>query len=177
MFVFSLKGKSVKLVGIAVAACAAIAISLVLLPDYDTSGTAYVSTVTNENISFKGIKTEQDRLDFISGFGIEVNAQPIEEFTTKIPKEFDSVYSEYNNIQMSQGLDLAKYKGKKVTRYTYEVTNYPADSSGEAPNVFLNLILYKDRVIAGDLSSSDSGGFVRSFCDFSMTQIQAQTQQ
>lgn len=170
MFVFSLKGKSIKLAGIAAAACVAIAVCLFLLPDYETAGTAYVSAVTNETISFKGIKTAEDRLEFIHSFGIEVNAEPIEEFTTKIPKEFDSVYAEYNSIQMSQGLDLSKYKGKKITRYTYEVTNYPKDASGEPKTVYLNLILYKDRVVGGDLSSSDAGGFVRTFCDFNPAQ-------
>lgn len=166
MFVFSLKGKSLKLAGAAAAACAAIAAALFLLPDYDTAGTAYVSAVTNEAISFKGIKTPEDRLDFIESFGIAVNPEPIEEVVTKIPKEFDAVYHEYNRIQLSQGLDLSKYRGKKITRYTYGVTNYPKDASGAPENVYLNLIVYKNRVIAGDLSSSDGGGFVRSFCDF-----------
>lgn len=166
MFVFSLKSKSIKYVGAAIAACAILAVSLVALPAYETTGTAYVSAVTNAPVNFNGIKTEQDRLLFIHGFGIEVDPQPVEEFTTNIPKSFDSVYEEYNNIQKAQGLDLSKYKGKKVTRYTYSVTNYPKDTSGEPSQVYLNLIVYKKRVIGGDISSPDGGGFVRTFCDF-----------
>jgi len=166
MFVFSLSGKKLKLAGLAVATCFVVALSIFLLPDYDNRGTAYVSAVTNEKISFGGIKTEQDRLDFISAFGLSVLGEPVEVVETKIPKDFDAVYNEYNSIQMAQGLDLAKYKGKKVKRYTYEVSNYPKDANGFPTQVFLNLVIYKNKVIAGDLSSSDGEGFVRTFCDF-----------
>lgn len=169
MFVFSLKGKSLKFAATAVLACAAAVVSLIVLPDHDNSGTAYVSAITSETISFSGIKTSEDRLGFINSFGIEVTPEPIEEVSGKIPKVFDAVYNEYNNIQKAQGLDLEKYKGKKISRYTYEVTNYPKDSNGSPTQVFLNLILYKNRVIAGDISSSEAGGFVRTFCDFAVT--------
>ena len=169
MFVFSLNGKSVKLAGICAVACVAIAATVFLLPEKDTVGTAYVSAITNEAISFKGIKTEKDRLDFISDFGIEVGEMPVEELETKLQKKYDAVYEEYNSIQLAQGLDLSKYKGKKIIRYTYEVMNYPKDQSGSPQNVYLNLIQYKDRIIAGDIASSDSGGFVRTFCDLSLT--------
>lgn len=174
MFVCSLKGKSVKLVGIGALLCAAVVLCLCLLPDYNTSGTAYVSAVTNETISFSGIKTPQDRLDFIQKFGIEVLPEPIEEFKTRVPKEFDSVYLEYNTVQTAQGLDLTAYHGKKVTRYTYKMTNYPPKSENEPYEaVYLNLIQYKDKVIGGDISSSEHGGFVRTFCDFSPAQSAA----
>lgn len=166
MFVFSLSGKKIKLAGIAVFACVAVAFSVFILPDYDNTGTAYVSAVSNEKISFGGIKTHEDILDFISAFGIAVEKEAVEVVDTKIPKEFDAVYTEYNNIQMAQGLDVSKYRGKKVKRYTFEVTNYPKDQNGKPSQVFLNLVIYKNKVIAGDISSPDCGGFVRTFCDF-----------
>ena len=169
MFICSLNGKSVKLAGVAVLSCIAIAATVFLLPEKEMTGTAYVSAVTNEAISFNGIRNSEDRLSFISDFGIEVSAEPIEELETKLPKKFDAVYEEYNAIQLAQGLDLSKYRGKKIVRYTYEVMNYPKDSSGVPEKVYLNLIQYKDKIIAGDIASSDGGGFVRTFCDFSVT--------
>ena len=63
----------------------------------------------------------------------------------------------YNEIQKTQGLDLSRYRKKKVTRYTYEVTNYP-DYAG---TVYANLIVYRGRIVAADLSSADPSGFVR----------------
>ena len=166
MFVFSLNGRSVKLAGLCAVACVAIAATVFLLPEKEMTGTAYVSAVTNESISFTGIKTEEDRQHFIADFGIEVSSQPIEELVSQLPKRFDAVYEEYNTIQQAQGLDLSKYNGKKITRYTYKMENYPKDEKGIPENVYLNLIQYKDRIIAGDIASSEAGGFVRTFCDF-----------
>ena len=73
-----------------------------------------------------------------------------------MPEEFDRVMQGYNEIQKTQGLDLSRYRKKKVTRYTYEVTNYP-DYEG---TVYANLIVYRGRIIAADLSSADPLGFV-----------------
>ena len=167
MFVCSLKGKSIKTAGVIMLSVIVIAILICIIPDYDTSTSAYVEASTNENISFKGIKTNEDRLAFINKFGINVSAEPIEEYTTTIPNNFDSVYTSYNAIQKAQGLDLSKYKGKKITRYTYEITNYPHNAQGEpSGKVFLNIIMCKNRVIGGDIASSEMGGFVKTFTDF-----------
>jgi hypothetical protein len=65
----------------------------------------------------------------------------------------------YNEVQKQQGLDLEKYKGKDVIRYTYEITNYP----GEEGKVLANLIVYKNRVIGGDICSADVNGFIHGF--------------
>jgi len=79
--------------------------------------------------------------------------------TMKIPREFDRVMSTYNELQKRQGLDLTKYKGREVTRYSYNVTNYP----GYEGKVTANVIVYKSRVIGGDVSSSDVEGFIGTF--------------
>ena len=74
----------------------------------------------------------------------------------QIPAEFDSVLDRYNSLQMDQGLDLSKYKRKTLTRYTYQVTNYP-DYEG---TVYANLLVYRNKVVAGDLCSASADGFV-----------------
>ena len=43
-----------------------------------------------------------------------------------------------------------------MTKYSYKVTNFP-----EEGEVIANLLIYKDRVIAADLSSTELGGFIR----------------
>ena len=65
----------------------------------------------------------------------------------------------YNELQRNQGLDLSKYRGREVKRYTYKVKNFP-DYSG---TVMANVIIYKNRVIGGDLCSSDVTGFICGF--------------
>ena len=62
----------------------------------------------------------------------------------------------YNEIQKDQGLDLSKYAKKKVTRYTYTLKDYN-EYDGE---VYVNLLVYRGRVIGCDVSSADPEGFV-----------------
>ena len=77
----------------------------------------------------------------------------------QIPKEFDDVFTNYNAIQKTQGCNLEKYAGKRCKRYTYVVTNYP----GQTDNVRANILVYKDRVIGGDVCSLELGGFMHGF--------------
>ena len=62
-------------------------------------------------------------------------------------------------MQQLQGLDLSDYKRKSVTRYTYLITNYP-NYEGK---VYANLLIYKDRVVGGDVCSADVNGFIHGF--------------
>ena len=109
--------------------------------------------------SYDKIKTSDDIVSFLSQFGWEVDGTPLEEVKIRIPMEFDKVMNSYNELQRGQGLDLSKYRGKEVTRYTFRVKNYP-DYDGE---VMANVIIYKTRVIGGDLCSSDVRGFICGF--------------
>ena len=76
-----------------------------------------------------------------------------------VPDEFDKVYAAYNELQKAQGLNLTKYRGKDVTRYTMTIANYP----GYAGTVYANVLVYRNRVIGGDICSADVAGFVHGF--------------
>jgi hypothetical protein len=88
-----------------------------------------------------------------------VLSEPKETVEVTIPSEFDKIFTGYNEIQRRQGLDLSDYKKKKVMRYTYEVTNY----EGETGTVYANLLVYRNRVIGGDICSADVKGFIHGF--------------
>ena len=107
-------------------------------------------------VDFGGVKTNEDRIAFISQFGIEVSGDPKEEITFRIPDKLEGVLAGYNELQKMQGLDLSKYKNKKVTRYTYEIDGY-GDYTGP---VCVNLIVFRNRIIACDVSSADPSGFI-----------------
>ena len=47
-----------------------------------------------------------------------------------LPEEFDETYTQYLELQAGQGFDLEAYRGKRVKRYTYEITNYPTGEQG-----------------------------------------------
>ncbi|MCI6907854.1 MAG: DUF4830 domain-containing protein [Clostridiaceae bacterium] len=126
------------------------------LKTHDAAGTA---ALTVSEVSFKNIRDNGDRIAFLNAFGWEVGADPVAIEEVVIPEEFDGVYAQYNELQRYQGLDLEKYRGKTAKRYTYEVTNYP----GNEDNVVANLLIYKNRVIGGDVCSTEYRGFMHGF--------------
>lgn len=158
MFVCSLKASSLKFAGVIGIAVAALIALLILMPTtQDVSAGAILED--NGTINFEKIKTNENRLEFLSQFGWEAGKDAVEEVDVRIPSDFDKVMNAYNEVQKAQGLDLAKYKGKTATRYTYQITNYP-DYDG---TVYANIIVYKNRVIGGDICSSDVSGFIHGF--------------
>lgn len=158
MFVCSLKASSLKFAGVIGIAVAALIALLILVPTTkDVSAGAILED--NGTINFEKIKTNENRLEFLSQFGWEAGKDAVEEVEVRIPSDFDKVMNAYNEVQKAQGLDLSKYKGKTATRYTYQITNYP-DYEG---TVYANIIVYKNRVIGGDICSSDVSGFIHGF--------------
>ena len=77
----------------------------------------------------------------------------------QIPGTFDEVYGNYNQMQLEQGFDLEKYAGERVRRYSYPLTNYP--NSGD--DIRANLLVYRGKIIGGDISSQIEGGFSTGF--------------
>ena len=156
MFVYAIRSATIKFV-CAIALSVAVLLALVaLIPTYsaDRDDSAAVS-----DVSYNKIHENSDRLAFIEQFGWKVDATPLETVEVSIPEEFDKVYLGYNEMQKEQGLGLTKYKGKTVTRYTYNVTNYP-EYEGD---VYISLLVYKNKVIGGDVCSADVNGFVHGF--------------
>ena len=157
MFIYSLRASTLKFFGVIALSLLTLAALVFFIPAYDGGAIESSAVLADgQTVEFTGIKTEEDRLNFISSLGWEVKAQPIEEEKVTIPAEFDRVLSEYNILQQQQGLDLAKFKRKKATRYTYEVTNY----TGWDGPVYLNLLVCRNRIIGGDICSADANGFV-----------------
>ena len=158
MFVCSVRASGIKFFGI-LALTLAVLVAITL-----GSGAVTASASSSSEVVFSGIKTEEDRLEFLSSFGIKTTGQAIEEVAFVMPENFDRVMLGYNEIQKMQGLDLARYAKKKVTRFTYAVTNYPElQPEGEEKfegAVYANLLVYRNRIIGADISSADPTGFV-----------------
>lgn len=96
----------------------------------------------------------ENRLAFIQSLGWQVEEGDFME--VNIPEEFDEVYEKYNELQKKQGYDLEDYKGKRAMHYSYTVKNYPTGEEG----VTLCLVVYKDKIIAGDVSSPKLDSFM-----------------
>ena len=107
-------------------------------------------------ISATAVTDNAGRIAFLSGFGWQVEEEPHEILEIVIPYEFDAVYEQYNQLQLSQGYDLTRWKGMTAKRYTYRITNYPNTQD----EVYANLIICREQIIAGDVSSLSIHGFM-----------------
>lgn len=164
MFVYSFKASTVRILGVVCVALVGLIALVAFVPTYVTAGSpdTSVGQVSSQTVSVKydKIKTEQDVANFLAQFGWQVEGKAIEVKTVTVPTEFDKVYAGYNQIQLAQGLDLTRYKGKEVTRYTFKVTNY----EGHEGTVYANVLVWRKKVIGGDICSAEiTNGFVQGF--------------
>lgn len=95
-------------------------------------------------------KTNAQRVYFIKSLGLLPDENNVESKSIVIPTVFSEVYNNYNLIQRKAGYDLSAYKGAKVTVYTYPVGKIVSYNNDE---YYVNLMVYKGRVIGGDVSS------------------------
>ena len=160
MFIYSLKASTLKFIAVVVISIGLLITLISIIPS--GSETVYAASDTSKNsmkINYKNIKTNEDRINFLKQFGWEINPEPVEAVEIIIPKEFDAIYTKYNDVQKAQSLNLEKYKNKAVKRYTYEITEYP----GYRGTVYVNLLIYKEKVIGGDICSAEINGFMHGF--------------
>jgi len=158
MFVYTFRAQTVKFFSVVGISLAALLILIAFIPTYEPTviNTLYTQTA---NVNFNKIKTNDDRIDFLEQFGWTVSEKPSDEEEVTIPHDFDKIMLSYNEFQRQMGLDLAKYKGKKVMSYTYEITNYPEYEG----RVYANMLVYRNKVIGGDVCSADASGFLHGF--------------
>lgn len=156
MFVYTMRAGSIKFFAVVGAALALLITLIVLVPTY---GADTPTAVEEVSYSYGKIKSSDDVEQFLSQFGWQVEDAPTEEVKVTLPDEFDKIFTAYNEMQRRQGLNLSKYKRKDVTRYTYEVTNY----DGYSGKVYANVLVYRGRVIGGDICSADTTGFIHGF--------------
>ena len=101
------------------------------------------------------LRDNEERITYLRELGWEVDEEPIESMELALPEELTGSYAAYNELQLAQGFDLRDYLGKSVSRWTYQVRNYP----DRPEDVQLNLYLCEDRPIAGDIIAGGEGGF------------------
>lgn len=104
----------------------------------------------------KRVRTNQERVRYLASYGWEVETEPVSSQELLIPEELDESYQEYVALQSQQGFDLSKYRGKRVKRYTYEITNYPTGEQG----VQVDLLIYRHKVVGGEVLSPRMDGFL-----------------
>ncbi len=159
MFVYSLRASTVKLVGVICVALTVLITLIAFVPTYTITKQTAAGVDGAVSYSYDKVKSAEDAAAFLSQFGWQVTAAPVEVKTVTVPAEFDKVFAAYNELQKEQGLNLSKYKNKEVTRYTFSVTNY----ENYEGTVYANVLVYRNRVVGGDICSADVTGFVHGF--------------
>lgn len=157
MFVVSLKRKELKYY----AAAAIICLFAVIGGIISVSNSASTPASKIGGVNMRAGNAEE-RIAFFSQFGWEISTDPIQVKEVVIPQEFDETYEEYNQLQKSQGLDLQKYKGKRVKAWSYEILNYPGYENTDGV-IHGNILVYDGVVVGGDICSVELDGFMVGF--------------
>ena len=158
MFIYSLRASTLKFFAVVCVALVALITLIAFVPSFE-GGYASASASEATSYSYEKVKSNEDRINFLSQFGWQVKNDPVSTEKVSVPDSFDKVLMGYNEIQKEQGLDISKYKGKELTRYTYEVTNY----NGYDGVVYATVLVYRNKVVGGDICSADAGGFIHGF--------------
>ena len=103
--------------------------------------------------------SNDSRVLFLKEQGWDVTTSPTQSGRVKIPQETTEVFDRYNALQKSQGYDLSQYAGKSVMRFVYKVNNFP----GATEPVYATLLVYKNRIIGGDVTDTAAKGQIRGF--------------
>lgn len=167
MFVWSFKFSKREIIIFLVGVAAFIALIFLLLAPSRAQPTSLESsgyTLTADN--------EDSRIAFLSQFGWDADPEPIGVMEIVIPAQFSDVYTEYNDLQKSQGFDLEKYKGERVKKWTYLITNYPNVSG----SVIANILIKDGKVVGGDISSAEMNGFMHGFIPSDSAAVTASAQ-
>ena len=143
MFIVTARVPKKKLLagGVALLCCCVVAATAVIL---SAGGVAVAASA-----EVRGIRDNDDRVAYLNELGWTVSAEPIATEELLIPDHFDDTYSDYLALQEGQGFDLSRYCGKRVKRYTYEITNYPTGEAGFQ----VALLVYRSTVIGGEVLS------------------------
>lgn len=157
MFVISMKSDKLKKYLIIAFVCALTTIGGIV----SVSSSQSTPTANIGGINMRAA-TAEERIAFFSQFGYEISEDPLEVKEVIIPTEFDETYEEYNELQKTQGLDLGKYKGKRVKMWSYAIKNYPGYETADG-NIRGNILVYDGVVIGGDISNIELGGFMTGF--------------
>ena len=136
MFVVTLKKAGLKKVGVGVICCALVVFSAVL-GRYISGRSVMAAAAASGN----KIESAQDIQTWFTGYGLDVDAATIAADKVKIPRRWDDSFSAFNGVVQQSGMDLTRYKGKTVEKWTALL---PAVSKGDTMSYGV-LLVYKKK--------------------------------
>ena len=90
MFIYSLRASTLKFFAVVCVALVTLITLIAFVPEFDADS----STATQNTVSYnyEKIKTNDDRIKFLSQFGWQVKNDPVETAEITIPSTFDKVF-------------------------------------------------------------------------------------
>ena len=146
MFVVTLNKTSLKKVG-AGALCCALVIFSAFLGRYISTRTVTAAASVNK------IESAQDIQTWFTGYGLDVDGASITADKVKIPRKWDDSFSAFNGVVQQSGMDLTRYKGKTVEKWTALI---PAASRGDVSSYGV-LLVYRKKAVGAYLLEKPSG--------------------
>ena len=146
MFVVTLSKASVKKLGVGAMCCALVVFSA-MLGRYISTRSVAVAAASNK------IESAQDIQTWFTGYGLDVDGASITADKVKIPRKWDDSFSAFNGVVQQSGMDLTRYKGKTVEKWTALI---PAASSGETSRYGV-LLVFRKKVVGAYLLERPSG--------------------
>ena len=146
MFVVTLSKASVKKLGVGAMCCALVVFSA-MLGRYISTRSVAVAAAGNK------IESAQDIQTWFTGYGLDVDGASITADKVKIPRRWDDSFSAFNGVVQQSGMDLARYKGKTVEKWSALL---PAASNGETSRYGV-LLVYKKKAVGAYLLEKPSG--------------------
>ena len=148
MFVVTLKKAGLQKVGVGIACCALVVFSAMLGRYISGRSVAAVAAASGNRI-----ESAQDIQTWFTGYGLEVDGATIAADKVKIPRKWDDSFSAFNGVVQQSGMDLTRYKGKTVEKWTALL---PAASKGESSSYGV-LLVYKKKAVGAYLLEKPSG--------------------
>ena len=146
MFVVTLNRDSFKKVGAGVLCCALVVFSA-MLGRYISSRSVAAAAANHK------IESAQDIQTWFTGYGLDVDGATITADKVKVPRRWDDSFSAFNGVVQQSGMDLARYKGKTVEKWTALI---PAASRGDVSSYGV-LLVYKKKAVGAYLLQKPSG--------------------
>ena len=146
MFVVTLNKGSFRKLGVGVMCCALVAFSAILGRYISTRSVAAAAGVNK-------IESAQDIQTWFTGYGLDVDGASITADKVKIPRKWDDSFAAFNGVVQQSGMDLTRYKGKTVEKWTALI---PAASRGDVSSYGV-LLVYRKKAIGAYLLEKPSG--------------------
>ena len=96
MFIYSLRASTLKFFAVVCVALVTLITLIAFVPSFDDVLTTTSSVeVNSKTYVFDKVKTNEDRVNFLSQFGWQVKNEPVESAEITIPDSFDKIFLGY----------------------------------------------------------------------------------